>query len=299
MTWQRGFGPVPTIGEQISIPTTVIPIPVTGPELINPRERMLSIQNGQKKDVKPQLTTPSSDIIGEGAAVFTDMTETILDVLDKQVNTSSSSQQSDKRLFSKNDKEKKIHRKELRDSVTKEDYPDLFLPNRANYRISDCFHGYSNSLSADNNQMVLVELNNLSHRYGTSIYAVDRVNRTMYGKFSIGYRIIPEKATVIPQYQHASVEIEYMPTYENTLLGITKLPTPIAKSTPVTQSSQVPMTKMGRDIIQPISSEVARAASLEDQMRDMNSVHLPSQGYPVEEESLISADLTRRIDIFL
>ena len=147
--------------------------------------------------------------------------------------------------------------------------------------------------------MVLVELNNLSHRYGTSIYAVDRVNGTMYGKFSIGYRIIPEKATVIPQYQHASVEIEYMPTYENTLLGITKLPTPIAKSTPVTQSSQVPMTKMGRDIIQPISSEVARAASLEDQMRDMNSVHLPSQGYPVEEESLISADLTRRIDIFL
>ena len=58
---------------------------------------MLSIQNGQKKDVKPQLTTPSSDIIGEGAAVFTDMTETILDVLDKLVNTSSSSQQSDKK----------------------------------------------------------------------------------------------------------------------------------------------------------------------------------------------------------
>ena len=47
--------------------------------------------------------------------------------------------------------------------------------------------------------MVLVELN-LSYRYGTSIYAVDRVNGTMYGKFSVGYKIIPEKATVIPQY---------------------------------------------------------------------------------------------------
>ena len=52
----------------------------------------------------------------------------------------------------------------------------------------------------DNNPMVLVELNNLSYTYGTSIYAVDRVNGTMYGKFSIGYRIIPKKAMVIPQY---------------------------------------------------------------------------------------------------
>ena len=41
----------------------------------------------------------------------------------------------------------------------------------------------------------------------------------MYGKFSVGYRMIPEKATVIPQYQHTSVEDEYVPTYENTLPG--------------------------------------------------------------------------------
>ena len=34
--------------------------------------------------------------------------------------------------------------------------------------------------------MVLVELNNLSYRYGTSLYAVDRVNGIMYGKFSVG-----------------------------------------------------------------------------------------------------------------
>ena len=57
--------------------------------------------------------------------------------------------------------------------------------------------------------MVLVELNNLSYRYGTSIYAVDRVNGTMYGKFSMGYRLIPEKATVIPQYQSTTMESEY------------------------------------------------------------------------------------------
>ena len=127
-------------------------------------------------------------------------------------------------------------------------------------------------LSADNNLMVLVELNNLSYRYGTSIYAVDRVNGTMYGKFSVGNRMIPEKATVIPQYQHPSVKDEYMPTYENTLPGITKLPTPIAKSTPVTQASHVPVTKTERDKVRPMSSEKARATYLENQMKDMSSV---------------------------
>ena len=90
-----------------------------------------------------------------------------------------------------------------------------------NYRISDSFRGYLDSLSADNNPMVLVELNNLSYRYGMSIYTVDRVNGTMYGEFSVGYRMILEKATVIPQYQHTLVENEYGPAYENTLPGVT------------------------------------------------------------------------------
>ena len=129
-----------------------------------------------------------------------------------------------------------------------------------NYRISDRFHGYSDSLSADNNPMVLVELNNLSYRYGTSIYAVDRVNSTMYGKFSVGYRSIPEKAMVIPQYQHTLVEDEYGPAYENTLPGITNIATPMAKSTPVTQASHTPMTQTipEKDIIEPLLSERAR-----------------------------------------
>ena len=76
-----------------------------------------------------------------------------------------------------------------------------------------------------------------------------RVNGTMYGKFSVGYRMIPENTTVIPQYQHPSVEDEYMPAYENTLPGITKLPTPIAKSTPVTEAPHVPLTKPERNIM--------------------------------------------------
>ena len=148
--------------------------------------------------------------------------------------------------------------------------------------------------------MVLVELNNLSYRYGTSIYAVDRVNGTMYCKFSMGYRIIPEKATVIPQYQHTSVEDEYEPAYENTLPGITNIATPIAKSTPVTQASHIPVVQTipERDIVEPMLSERARAAYLESQMQDMSSVWLPLNIPLMEEESCVPTDLTRRIHVF-
>ena len=229
------------------------------------------------------------------------MTETILDILDKQVAMSPSSQQQTKGLSLNDNQTEVIKSKESKASPQKEDYPDLFLPIMENYRISDCFHGYSDSLSADNNPMVLVELNNLSYRYGMSIYAVDRVNGTMYGKFSVGYRMIPEKAMVIPQYQHTSMEDEYEPTYENTLPRITNIATPIAKSTPVTQASHIHVTKTipERDIVKPMSSERARAAYLESQIQDMSSVRLPLN-IPVmkEEGSHASTDLTRRINTF-
>ena len=122
----------------------------------------------------------------------------------------------------------------------------------------------------------------------------------MYGKFSVGYIMIPEKAMVIPQYQHTSVEDEYAPGYENTLPGITSVPTPIAKSTPVTQASHVPITKTipEKDIVRPMSSEKARAAYLESQIKDMSSVCLPLNIPSMEEESHMSTDLARRINTF-
>ena len=46
-------------------------------------------------------------------------------------------------------------------------YPDLYLPVVENYKISDKFYGYTDSMSADNNLMILVELTGLSYRYGT------------------------------------------------------------------------------------------------------------------------------------
>ena len=277
---------------------------MAGPELINPLERMMPIHcdvhPSQREQVKLRVASPSSEIIGEGAAIFMDMTEMILDILDKQVATSPGSQQHAKGLPSNGDQKEMIKSKEPRVSAQEENYPDLFLPVMENYRISDRFHGYSDSLSADNNPMVLVELNNLSYRYGTSMYAVDRVNGTMYGKFSVGYRIIPEKAMVIPQYQHTSMEDEYVPAYENMLPGITSIPTPIAKSTPVTQASHIPMTKTipEKDIVRPMSSEKARAAYLESQIKDMSSVQLPLNIPSMEEGSHVSTDLTRRINTF-
>ena len=88
--------PVPTIGDQTFTTTLGIPTPKAGPELINPMERMMPTHGevvlDQKEKVGPRITHPSSEIIGEGAAIFTDMTETILDVLDKQVILPTSSQ---------------------------------------------------------------------------------------------------------------------------------------------------------------------------------------------------------------
>ena len=123
---------------------------------------------------------------------------------------------------------------------TKDTYLDLYLPVAENYRISDRFYGYMDSISTDNNPMVLVELTGLSHRYGTMIFAVDRVNGTMHGKLSMDYRVFSERATVKPQFRPASLEGEYVsmqPTYANTLPGTTSIVTPLAKSTPITQAS--------------------------------------------------------------
>ena len=140
-----------------------------------------------------------------------------------------------------------MHKIQGRAQVTsdpKEKYHHLFLPVAENYRISDRFCGYLDSLSADNHPMVLVKLNSLSYRYRTSIYSVDRVNGTMYGRFSVGYKIIPKKATLIPQFQQTPVENEYRPAYVNTLPGTTDMSTPIAKSMPVTQASQMHVLPM-------------------------------------------------------
>ena len=145
----------------------------------------------------------TGQILGEGAAKFTDMTETMLTGLDQHVALSGKAQKPKGSLTGNVLIPRQIsggsnigESKTISQTANKRDdkYPDLYLPVTENYRISDKSYGYMDSVSADNNPMILVELTGLSYRYGSTIYVVDRVNGTMYGKFSVSYRVINERA---------------------------------------------------------------------------------------------------------
>ena len=175
------------------------------------------------------------------------MTETMLTVLDQQMALLGETQKSEGSLTSdvwiprQPSGSGNIERSKMTSQAVSEveyKYPNLYLLVAENYRISKRFYGYMDSMSTENNPTVLVELTGLSYRYGTNIYVIDRVNGTMYGKFSVGYRVINERATVEPQFRDTSLESEYMPmqpTYANTLTGTNSTVTPLTKSTPLTQ----------------------------------------------------------------
>ena len=148
--------------------------------------------------------------------------------------------------------------------------------------------------------MVLVELKEFIYRYGTPIYAVDRVNGKMYCTFEGGYKLINERAMLQPQYSLTtslgSESINTQPLYMNTLPGTTSMGTPMAESTPIPQIGPtlfrpIPTPHM-HDILEPSANEQARADYLERQMRNMSSVQLPSSippsgdDIPLEDESL-------------
>ena len=120
--------------------------------------------------------------------------------------------------------------------------PDWFLLVMGNPRISEVFYGYSDSLSLDNNPLVLVELKEFAQQYGTPIYAVDRVNGKMYHTFEGGYRLIGERAMLQPSFSLptslGSESITSQPLYMNTLPGTTSMGIPMAESTPVPQVGQ-------------------------------------------------------------
>ena len=96
-----------------------------------------------------------------------------------------------------------------------------------------------------------------------------------------------------PRFRDASLESEYVPTqpmYVKTLPGTTNMVTPLAKSTPRTQSLQKPTISDTlphvRDILEPTSNEQVRYAYLERQMRQMDSVKLPS-GMPSLKDGMV------------
>ena len=258
-------------------------------------------QSPAEYDVVPPVGV--GHILEEGAAIFTDMTETMLAALDKQmalpdaVQKSASSSMNNFLASGPISSQSEIRQdmpvmnasqpntspistqgpKTIPISSTKgeDKYPDLYLPVTGNYRISDKFYGYMDSVSVDNNPMILVELTGLSYRYGPTIYTVDRVNGTMHDRFSRGFRMISERATIEPQYRGAPLAGMYrtvQPMYMSTLLGMSQMVTPLARPTTVTQNSQIPIMIPNRmppvrDILEPASNEQARADYLERQMR--------------------------------
>ena len=109
-----------------------------------------------KDPLKHRVVSPSSEIIGEGAATFTDMTETILNTLDQCLAMSSGVQKLEGLPIGEDmtirqqigdDQMNKTQGRTQQTSDPKERYPDLFLPVAENHRISDRFCGYSDSLS--------------------------------------------------------------------------------------------------------------------------------------------------------
>ena len=129
-------------------------------------------------------------ILGEGTAIFTDITETMLATPDQQMALSDKAQKPEGSLMSNllnpgqissHGDIRLIESKAITMSAAKVvgKYPDLYLLVAEYYKISDKFYGYMGSMSADNNLMILVELTGVSYSYGTTIYAVDWVNGTM------------------------------------------------------------------------------------------------------------------------
>ena len=107
-------------------------------------------------NVDRAVSSSSHHIIGEGATVFTDMTDTMLKVLDRRMALTAQAWELENSLA-----ENAFAIDQSRQHMTgyvKDSNPDWFLLVKGNPRISEVFYGYSDSLSLDNNSMVLVEL---------------------------------------------------------------------------------------------------------------------------------------------
>ena len=106
--------------------------------------------------VERDVSSSSHPIIGESATVLTDMTGTMLKVLDRQMAVTAQAWELENSLA-----ENAFAIRQPRQNMTgyvKDTNPDCFLLVTGNPRISKMFYGYSDSLSLDNNPMVLVEL---------------------------------------------------------------------------------------------------------------------------------------------
>ena len=142
----------------------VRPTSDSGPLHPNQRECVPMSADPSMKGHRVVSPMSSGHIIGEGAAIFMDMTETMLTTLDQQMALSTEAQKPEGSLADNlvttghptgNYQVGESHARVQVTPGTKDIYPDLYLPVAENYKISDKFYGYSDSLSADNNPMIL------------------------------------------------------------------------------------------------------------------------------------------------
>ena len=89
----------------------------------------------------------------------------------------------------------------------------------------------------------------------------------------------------------------------NTLPGTGNIVTPLAKSMPMTQTPQMPISQMipsdRRDILEPLSNEQGRAAYLAKQIQGVCSVRLPSDMPSLEAMSNSSLNLPKGYKLFV
>ena len=140
---------VPRTSEQMIKTTSVGITPTTSSTglMVNPLEKVKSTYNIEhssqrehasitKDPLEHRVVLHSLEIIGEGAAIFTDITETILNALDQQMAMSSDAQKPKGLQIGDNQMKETWGRSQIT-SDPKERYPDLFLPVVENHRISD------------------------------------------------------------------------------------------------------------------------------------------------------------------
>ena len=187
---------------------------------VKPRNKTMSRHGSpmQKDNAKERAVFPGSrPIIGESATVFTDMTDTMLKVLDRRM------------------------------AIT------------ANPR-------------------------ELENSLADSACAIDQPIQGMTG-------YLPDTDS----YQTIPSQVFYM----NTLSGTTGISVPVAESTPVPKVGPrlirpIPFSR-AHDILEPIASEQARAKYLDEQIRHMKGVQLPSSIPASDDIPLEEDDLSRRI----
>ena len=135
-----------SVGVIENLMVRIRPIPNSGPPPTNQKEHVSMSADPFLMGHKVVSPISSGHIIGEGAAIFTDMTETMLTALDQQMALSSEAQKPEGSLTNNvlttgqligSSKVEESQARSLITHDTKDIYPDLYLPVVENYRISD------------------------------------------------------------------------------------------------------------------------------------------------------------------